>query len=285
MGDPVTARHMPITMRTSSHHDELQRAHLSGYAAIRLLSQRCAEAQAQGAPNQDYAVAVAAPDGNTLSFCVADGVGSSFHGEIAAVFLARRLVQWLDALPALPMTDIGAAERLRGELITWRTEAQALLHEIALPAETPALVREVMEELREGYGTETVFLAGRFDAARREGAARAAHIQRGWFCWMGNIAARIQLASGEWLAINGDDDAARWSSVRGLCGSLSTRHVAQSEMRRLLIWSDGAQALAAAVPALSDAELSQRARALLELPTSDDVTVLDVCWCDNGTDL
>src|SRR5262249_11605913 len=109
--------------------------------------------------------------GRSLAFCVCDGVGSSYRGDFAATYLAVRLVRWLAALP--PPNPPGEEDarrdeawlhaRLSAELLMWSRVGQEELRRLTLPPAAGALVREVLEEMREEYGSEAVFLAGRVD--------------------------------------------------------------------------------------------------------------------------
>src|ERR1035438_9437470 len=60
---------------------------------VRLLLDRSLESASRDEPTQDYLVIEHSPA--RLSFAVTDGVGSSFVGELAAQFLARRVAKWL----------------------------------------------------------------------------------------------------------------------------------------------------------------------------------------------
>src|SRR5579872_1879110 len=102
-----------ILLVSDQSRDRLVRGSLGEGVTARLLYQRCREARTQNLPGQDYARALSAPAGNTLAFCVCDGVGSSYKGDFAAAFLAERLVDWLDRLESVPAATDTFAVRLR----------------------------------------------------------------------------------------------------------------------------------------------------------------------------
>ena len=298
------------TLRSEPLRDGFATAALGQRAIAHLFWQRCAEAHAQGAPSQDYALLRSAGEGGAICFCVADGVGSSYRGDFAAQYLATRLTSWLERLPPLPLPppETVAADALAGELrshlAAWCLAAQAMLRRLPFAAETPALVREVLEELRESYGSEAVFLAGRLEvlaastvARETAGEAPSMHQEsqvphvpsvRALLCWMGNVAAQaagttgesdesgVPGAAGAWQTLNGDDDRARWSSARGLRGALSVRLLTFPLPCRLLVYTDGAAALPRERLTAPGAALEASARELLARPTSDDITILDL---------
>lgn len=261
-----------ILLVSDQSRDRLVRGPLGEGITARLLYQRCAEARMQNLAGQDYARALSAPTGNTLAFCVCDGVGSSYKGDFAAAFLGERLVSWLDGLDGVPTTDEPFAVRLRTRLAQWATEAQVELSTQPLPPETQPMVREVLEDLRGEYGSETVFFAGRIDRTPHSSVARAV------FCWMGNVSAYLFTSAMEGMYIRPADDAVRWSTGRGLRGAPGVRLFTLDGLKRLLVHTDGCDNLSEELAFLSDAELRERCEALLAAPASDDMTMLDIRW-------
>ncbi|MGH2516964.1 MAG: hypothetical protein ACRDHP_15030 [Ktedonobacterales bacterium] len=252
--------------------DRLVRASLGEGVTGRLLYQRCREARAQNLPSQDCARVLSAPAGNTLSFCVCDGVGSSYKGDFAAAFLAERLVDWLDGLDAVPDATETFSVRLRTRLAQWAAAAQAELNAQPIPPDTAVMVREVLEDLRDQYGSEAVFFAGRLDRATDSSTVRAV------FCWMGNVSAYFFTSATEGMYIRPADDAVRWSTGRGVRGDPSVRLVSLDGLERLLVHTDGCDALSEELAFLSDDELRERCQAALAAPVNDDMTMLDIRW-------
>jgi hypothetical protein len=147
-----------------------------------------------------------------------------------------------------------------------------------LPPHSGSIVREVLAELREAYGSETVFFGGRIDFGasvltdHRPAAARVLCL------WMGNVRGLLVRADGSCqpLNANGADDH-RWSTARGVCGKIA--HTAHAgEVSRLLVYTDGLDPLGERLRTLGDDELCRQAAALRQLPASDDLTLLDIRW-------
>jgi hypothetical protein len=280
-----------MLLATDQMRDTFVEAALGPRAQVRLLTQRAGEAQTQALPNQDYALLRSIESGRSLSFCVCDGVGSSYKGDFAAAFLAGRLVDWLAALPPpppappdeAPADEAPADEarwdtpalhtRLATALLAWSHAGQEELRRVALPAGANGLVREVLEELREEYGSETVFLAGRADRADPSGAT---HLL---FCWMGNVTAQVFGATGRIAGLCvADDDRNRWSTARRLRGALQVVSGTVPALQRLIVHTDGADSLGSSLAALADGELRERIQQVRESAASDDITILDVRW-------
>jgi hypothetical protein len=265
-------------LMTDQSRDSFIRASLGSRAHVRLLYQRCAEARTQSLPGQDYARLVATAEGDTICFCVCDGVGSSYRGDFAARFLAEHVVAWLCELSRLPEQVEPLASTLREELARWAKEAQNTLLTQALPAAATGLVAEVLHELREEYGGEAVFLAGRMTSPHvpflpwgNEACVEAL------FCSLGNVAGQV-LAEGERSDLAASGDGNRWSSARSLRGHLRVWRQAPDHLERLIVYTEGARDLRPHLAVAGDAELRERAAALLATPGSDDVTILDIAW-------
>jgi hypothetical protein len=273
---PATPATGAVTITSEPSRDTFQRAELAGVSA-RLFSQRCAEARAQSLPNQDFALLRVDGPAHALSFCVADGVGSSYRGDFASGYLSRRLVDWLSGLETPLPTEEQARATLAEALTAWRETAQAELAALPVDPEAPALVREVLEELRRDYGSAAVFLAGRL-VPPEPSMALGGDVEA-LFCWMGNVTLRLQcVGDAEPRRLCADDDSARWSTLRGLRGDVRVRRMSLLEPWRLIVHTDGADAIGREIAVLSDDDLQRRAAALLETATSDDVAVLDLAW-------
>lgn len=256
----------------------------------RLLSFRCSESQAQSLPCQDYARVLCNQEGSSISFCVCDGVGSSYKGNFAAQYLATCLVDWLQTFPAIPSKSARFLKALHPRLDQWAHEAQEILACFEIPPDLPALVREVLEELRTTYGSETVFFCGRIDlyeasaqrpAKERFFFQRAAHQPRfrALFCWMGNVSARLYMPDQPPIELGEvSNDEHRWSTARGRRGSVTLQTRSFDALDRLLIYTDGLQSLQETLADLDDEALQEQARELLSSATSDDMTLLDLQW-------
>lgn len=246
---------------------------------LRLFSARCRESQAQALVNQDYVLANVQQDGSSLCFCVCDGVSNSYRGDFAARYLGAHLVQWLQNLPAFNWTSTSWKTQLRAELDTWSRAAHSELLQISLPMSLPYLVREVLEEQRNTYGSETVFLGGRINRATSLASAKAEHAVEIFLCWMGNVTAHLFTGKDHCIVLGDDDASAKgWSTGRGLRGNLSTWHTGLTTLERLIVHTDGLDMIEKQLPELSDEALQNQARRLLLMPQNDDMTALILQW-------
>lgn len=296
-----------VRLASDPARDTFVRLALGPGVVVRLLSQRCQEATAQGLPNQDYSVLLSRREGASLAFCVCDGVGSSYKGDFAAAYLAARLVDCLAALPSMMMggdqttppsvvTGARNCERLReyllAQLAAWAHSGQEELRTLAMPADVDPLVGEVLAELRDGTGSEAVFLAGRVEfAAEGEGSPNAsssgarpavpwngqsAHLA---LCWMGNVTAQVYSAPDRQEPLcTPSDDRNRWSTARGARGRLEVACATLPELHRLVVHTDGAESFGASIAGLADRALAARAGQQHASPRDDDLTMLDICW-------
>jgi len=284
--EPSNAQHAPppLTIQTDQRQDVLLRRTLSDTITTRLLAVRCREAQEQNLSGQDFALLKHNQTEygvTSLCFCVCDGVGSSYRGDFAARYLARHMLAWLQRLPYIPKTPESFQESVRASLGDWAERGQRRLSEEAEAASAPpgtsALVREALAELRETYGAEAVFLAGRLDVTHAGAPLASNTPARLLLCWMGNVVAQI-FPTGEapFAAGSASDDSARWSTGRGVRGTIETRILSLAGLHRLIVYTDGVGPLADRLAILDDDALYDAAAQLLTEPASDDMTLLDV---------
>jgi hypothetical protein len=256
---------------------------VDGQVGVRLCSVRCQESQIDVAPNQDYARVVFSSQGPALSFCVCDGVGGSFLGNFAARYIAVRMTDFLLTLPAVPRDPRKTALTARKHLTTWAIEAQNELNLLGLPLVLPSLEREILEEQRNQHGSATVFFCGRVDYAPSV-LARSAKIVPALFCWMGNVTARIFSTPGVCQQLGDqDNDRNRWSTLFGQQGILTIRVSALNRSEPLIVHTDGLDPLGHQLAQLDDQQLQNRIWQLLQMPSNDDMTMLDLRWADAGT--
>lgn len=262
---------MQLQLETNQHRDTFIRTQLGDNIFARLFSMRCQEAQTQMLLNQDFACLVSQQDASSLCFCVCDGVGSSYRGDFAAHYLASRLLSWLQEMPTILSNQDQLARALHGLLDAWAHDAHTMLSKLAIPAETPELVREVLAELRDTAGSETVFFCGRIDA--RNLPAQAI------FCWMGNVTARLSLSSNRCIIL-GDhhNDKNRWSTIHSRRGQVTIWSDSLSNIEHLIIYTDGFDAVGEKLILATDEEWQAHAQRLLLLPRNDDMTALEFCW-------
>lgn len=268
-------------LASDQHADTYLSTLINERIQVRLCSVRCQEAQEDGTPNQDYARVIVTPSSRSLSFCVCDGVGSSYLGDFAARALAIRLTGMLLDLPAIPENPSTLEAGLREHLGAWAAEAHYELRRLAFPPALSSLEREILEEQRDQYGSMTVFLCGRIDDLPSSDSPKAGDSLLAFFCWMGNVTGRTVLADSSRQDL-GDlgDDRNRWSTRHGPLGTLSLRTCHLGRTEPLLVHTDGLDALTHELADLDHQQLQERMQDLLRLPTSDDMTVLEVRWRD-----
>lgn len=270
-------------IETDQQTDTFVSTSVNGQIAVRLYSVRCQEAQLDAAPNQDYARVVFSPQGSVLSFCVCDGVGGSYLGDFAARYLALRMTNYLLTLPAIPRNPQQTAMVMRKRLENWAIEAQNELTSLGLPATLSSLEHEILAEQRDQHGSATVFFCGRVDYGSSI-STHAPEIVPALFCWMGNVTARFFSTPSICQQLGDqDNDRNRWSTLFGQQGLLTTHVSALSRCEPLIVHTDGLDMLSHQLAQLDDQQLQTCIRELLQTPTNDDMTVLDLRQADNTT--
>lgn len=104
---------------------------------------RAKETQDLNEIGQDFLVFL--DNGTSFVFALCDGVGLSFHGEIAAKFLGVKLVNLFDTCQE---SGLDITTLLNEQLNDWIEEASEEVSAFRLPEETPWLLRDVLEEKR-----------------------------------------------------------------------------------------------------------------------------------------
>jgi hypothetical protein len=188
----------------------------------------------------------------------------------------------MQTLTDLQVETSALVSQLDAQLNRWTGTAQKQLQQLVIPQSTPELVREVLEELRDTYGSETVFLCGRIDLDPISSSAEdpdRAHSAQLLVCWMGNVTAQVLPVMDQYVTLGGDDDKfARWSTLRGSRGPVTIwqRHLATIE--RLIVYTDGLNAIVPSLYNLDDKAWQAQTRQLHQLPDSDDMTALELTW-------
>lgn len=269
--DPWQDQHTAITPTPESRMEAL---------AVR--SRASAE---QGSCSQDYLFVVVDDTRKRLAFCVCDGVSSSFAGHIAAQYLAHHLTPFLlERIAAEPPGEREIEDILR----QWAREASILVSQVALPPETNAIVREVLEDTRTTRGSETVFLAGVLCWAAREvesgarlttpAGANGAGGDEFWAYAMGNVRGVMTSSNGARTDINAHGtEADRWATGQGPIGTLVVEHHMLSRAQ-LRIGTDGIEAFGDAAWQAPASHLMRLATDLRATTDTDDLAILDLWW-------
>lgn len=234
---------------------------------------RAQESKQLGDKGQDYLSLYCASD--KLVFTVCDGVSQSFFGDIAARYLGDILMEWFKSiLDGSTLESMGTA--LSKTLQEATAQAGDLVDLHKLPADIPQMFRSVLEEKRR-LGSETTFIVGRVDlpgAGFPDGRVALA--------WMGDSRLRIWDDNREISANLGGEFATmqRWSTRRGPVGGAV--HVYEGTVagpqavRRILAYTDGLSNIDGITELLSSGQLQASIDATADMPTSDDVAVIEV---------
>jgi hypothetical protein len=242
---------------------------------LRYLYARAGDSRTPSSQGQDYLAWRYAQD--VLGFVVCDGVGGSFCGHIAAAYLGEQLLRFVFEVgptweaagdtPAL-------AEQAAHYLNSWRADGQRLVENVILPPNLPALQVQALEQLRQDYGSETMFVAGRLNFQTADILIT--------LLWMGDVRVQLFDRTGQQLAIGATwRTADRWSTRHGVNKRGAQVHTwqgsaAELAIERLIAFSDGFSSVADRLPMLNDDQVQQLATQQLLAPTSDDISFLDV---------
>ncbi len=239
-------------------------------AYVRFAYSRSSDSMASQIDGQDYLCFK--HNDQRLVFVVADGVGSSFCGNLAARILGDNLLDWLWSL------DIGylggeaaLSEAATSFLNRLQKTAQREVEEYEIPDLGSPLITQALEAQR-AYGSEAIFAACRIDhpgPVMPEGLIA--------LFWMGDTQIRVLDEDGAEMPLGGSfDNANRWSTSQGARGALSAWMRPLSGVGRVSAFSDGLSAHADGLLTYPDATLDREIHQGARLPTSDDVAFIDV---------
>src|SRR3954469_17674348 len=107
----------------------------AGAGVVRFLLDSSSESAMRSEPSQDFLVVEHAP--TRLCFAVADGVGASFLGDLAARFLAQNVVDWLFALDEMP-DEVPLASGLMELMYALTPAADEMVEAYPLPPDLSA---------------------------------------------------------------------------------------------------------------------------------------------------
>jgi hypothetical protein len=225
---------------------------------------------------QDYLVF--ASNREKIAFCLCDGVSQSFYGDLAARFLGDNLLFWLWDLEPLAMEAAIIARALTTHLDYIKTQADQEVKSLPLPDNIPPMLREVLEQKR-SIGSETTFVSGRLEMP-----SPALPGGRAFFSWMGDSYLRAWLHDRETSAalFHTFNTKQRWSTAKGLvngplnyyCGTLVEG--GEPVFDHLIAYSDGLSTFNDVKQPLSDLALRETMVTAATLPTSDDISYLEI---------
>lgn len=240
--------------------EEFNRLPFTGF----VMYARSMEAQSLNELNQD-AFVVQLGDTKLVS-AIADGVGQSYRGDIAAMAVVQSL------LDTLWHTQYATQISTYNATVTTQLRALAervthVIHDIDISYHA-SMFRDALEKRRR-LGSESMFIALRADLE---------HDQL-YVCWLGDCRLRMLMHTESEYAWPSDafDTMQRWSSVRLLVGEMHAAIVPLSQVKCMLMYSDGLHMLDSR-PIEDIADLAVIRAAVQHsqtLPASDDIT----CVC------
>ncbi|MCH4566472.1 hypothetical protein [Bacillus wiedmannii] len=228
---------------------------------------RAKETQDLNESGQDFLVFQ--DNGTSFIFALCDGVGLSFHGEIAAEFLGMKL---LNLFETCQESELDITTLLNEQLKNWIEEASEEVSAFRLPEETPWLLRDVLEEKRK-QGSEAMFIGGKIERISKQDKAQITLVSHGdsfvkLFQDNENCSNVMKFES---------NIEKRWSTQRGIIGgelAVFSKTLSRHEANRIVIHSDGLVSL----KQYNFEEVLKEIERAQNSPTSDDISFLDVSW-------
>jgi len=261
---PIRIQRVPQSIETPVTFVSAPGAH------VRYAYSRSGDSMANHIEGQDYLCFQ--HNDQRFVFVTADGVGSSFCGNLAARILGDGLLDWLWSVDITYLGGAAAlAEAATSALNRLQKHARHEVDDYKIPDQISPLVRQALEAQR-AYGSEAVFVAMRVDHP-------SPMIPDGLIslCWMGDSQMHVYNENADEIAIGGSwDNANRWSTTQGVRGSMSTWMQSLAGVGRVMAFTDGLAAHASKIMEYSDDYLDRQIRAGAKLPTSDDVALIDV---------
>ena len=242
---------------------------------LRYMYQRSSESRTNGQPGQDYLVwrYKEQDDEKILGFAICDGVGGSFCGEVAAQYLGNKLINDFIfpvgyTLERLSISEV--KEETINYLLKWKEAGHNEVEKRPLPADIPPMLKQALEQQRQ-YGSEAVFVCGRL--VLRDDKAKLILI------WMGDTQVLLFDKAGQPVDVGGRwSNTDRWSTKTGIKGQVQAwvGDVKTFNIKRIIAFSDGLNSIANSIYHLTNTEVRREALRLLEQPSSDDISLIDI---------
>jgi hypothetical protein len=242
-----------------------------GRFCVRYAYGRSSDSQVSDDPGQDYIAFRINLE--RLAFVLCDGVSQSFYGDLAARVLGDLLLDWLWDRTSQWCTESEFQSALATQLETWTEKGRKIVDSYRLPKDVPAMVLDVLERKR-GQGSETMFVCGLLNLPDRKNKSGSIAL-----AWMGDT--RLQLWNGEdqktRLLKASWDTNQRWSSHGGLKGGAPGTYLTNfEEIDRVIGYSDGLVSVEQKLSQAHEGDLDSLIQKLLQSPTSDDVSLIDL---------
>lgn len=238
---------------------------------------RSAESQLENEIGQDYLIYRCSED--QFVFAVCDGVGLSFHGDVAAAFLGEKLCEWLEKQANQDgWNELELQSALSAFLSDLIPEATNEVENIRLDSSIGGFHKEVLEEKRT-RGSEATFVCGRIDFLNVQQSQPK--ILLAWQgdskvkLWRGNQE-RSQLLKAPFLTNQ------RWSTKRGPVGGephvFTMDALEKNRIDRLTVYTDGLSELDHFTYPIKNEELKNIIQQANSKAESDDLTFLEIGW-------
>ena len=248
-----------------------------GFARLRYAYLRSCESLQAHDAGQDYITFEANEE--QISFCICDGVGLSFYGNLAARYLGDSLRKWISVKKVEDWRYIHDFQfDISLILRNLRREAEEMIARFEIPGSITGIFREVLEAKR-AVGSETTFLCG-----------KALHVDssiRLFLAWLGDTKATLWRGEQNCRDIfHGEfTDQHRWSSRRGAVGSPPHCYIGSSRVDgfdRLVVHTDGLDAFSQ-LPGSLD-HLREMIQQSHERPNSDDISYFEIGFTERNED-
>ncbi len=261
---PIRTQSVPQTIETPVTFTPVPGAY------VRFAYSRSSDSMASQIEGQDYLCF--RHNDQKLVFIIADGVGSSFCGNLAARILGDNLLDWLWSADISYYGGPAALqEAATSYLNRLQKTAQREVEEYEIPDMGSPLIQQALEGQR-AYGSEAVFAACRIDHP-------SPMIPEGLISifWMGDTQIHVIDKQGQKVEIPGSyANANRWSTSKGVRGTMPAWMQSREDIARVVAFTDGLTAHADRVFDYPDDQLDREIRRGALLPTSDDVAFIDV---------
>ena len=217
---------------------------------------------------QDALVIRATP--SKLAFCLCDGVGQSFFGNLAATAVSRWLVDYFWNQPVDLITADGLSQAFAEALPALSQD----IDDFPIPEGTPIVFAEVLEEMRQ-HGSETMYVGG-LVSWPDEGPGQVV------LSWMGDSRIRaFDRDNEERILPDCPSSTQRWSSRRGLLGQANVVSGNTDTFGRLLLYSDGLDSLDVECSPLESLDLQSRIDLARDAAGSDDISLLEIALIES----
>jgi serine/threonine protein phosphatase PrpC len=225
---------------------------------------RSADAHTLNEYNQD-AFAIRASQQRFVAV-VADGVGQSFRGDVAAMAVAQSMMNVLWHTESLADHDI--RDVLYHTLIELAPKVSSIIGDIDL-SHYPTMFREALMQ-RRAFGSESVFVALVIDIPL--------NVMRCF--WLGDCRIRIYDTANNHVPIDPAtfQTMERWSSTRRIHGNMHTLQMPVTQLSRVVLYSDGLHTLddlTLIQPDMRDIITTHMQNSHTS-PESDDITIIMV---------